>query len=364
MTTHQSLFTEIVHQPHWQKLMRTGSFMLAGDIGGTNSNFGVMEISTKKPILCLSLHAKSQTIKNFSELCSVIVEHLIKRYNLTVTRLCIGVAGVIGQQRTQVKPTNLTIVLDTHELIQAIPQLTQCTLINDFEAVGLGLDSIDPAAVVTINPGKGVNGAQKACIGAGTGLGKVALFLDKHSQHYLPLASEGGHADCSAQSEQEYAFFKFLQERDDRVYPVSWERVLSGNGISSLYQFLGETKTYLHTSVHEEIRTTGFKPDLISRYSHEDKHCYDTFVMYTIFYARCAKNFALDVLAQNGLYISGGIAAKNLSLFTTEQFREHFFASSKQSNILHDIPLFVITDYNISLYGAAMFFILRDQGIL
>lgn len=353
---------EITYIPHWQQLIATGSFMLAGDIGGTNSNFGVMEMSGPFPKLCISLHSKSQKVADFRALIIQILEHLSRKYNLIITRTCWGAAGVIGKQRSHVKPTNLSVVIDTQELMRDTP-LQQCLLINDFEAVALGIDHIDPSAIVTISPGEGIPGAQKACIGAGTGLGKVALLWSKSQQRYFPIASEGGHADCSAQSDQEYNFFKFLQRKLGNC-PVSWEDVLSGNGISDMYRFLGEEQSYLPTAVYEEIKLTGFKPDLISRYAHEDARCHDTFTMYTTFYARCAKNFALDVLAQNGLYIAGGIASKNVALFTAEQFRKNFFMCGKQSALLHNIPLFVITDYNISLYGAAEFLMLHDKGMI
>lgn len=363
MPTNKSInIEEITYIPHWQQLIAQGNFMLAGDIGGTNSNFGVMEISGPGPRLCMSLHSKSQHVTDFKVLLVHILERLSTKYNLTITRTCWGAAGVIGKQRSHVKPTNLSIAIDTQELMRDT-RLQECILINDFEAVALGIDHIDPRALVTISPGQSVHGAQKACIGAGTGLGKVALLWSVHEQRYVPMASEGGHADCSAQNEQEYKFFTFLQ-RTLGSCPVSWEDVLSGNGISALYRFLGEEQSYPHTPLYEEIKLTGFKPDLISRYAHEDTQCRDTFTMYTTFYARCAKNFALDVLAQNGLYIAGGIAAKNVALFTSEHFRNNFFMCGKQSELLRNIPLFVITDYNVSLYGAAEFLMLHDKGVL
>jgi glucokinase len=361
-TTKSISLEEITYIPHWQKLIKTGAFMLAGDIGGTNSNFGVMEISGPSPLLCISLHSKSQQMISFRDLLISILQHLSRKYNLLITRTCWGAAGVIGRQRSHVKPTNLSVAIDTNELMRDTP-LQECILINDFEAVALGIDHIAPNDVVTISSGLGIHGAQKACIGAGTGLGKVALLWSRHQQRYFPIASEGGHADCSAQNEQEYNFFTFLKRTLGNC-PISWENVLSGDGISAIYRFLGEEQTYHHTAVYEEIRLTGFKPDLISRYAHEDARCRDTFTMYTTFYARCAKNFALDVLAQNGLYIAGGIAAKNVALFTEESFRNNFFMCGKQSALLRNIPLFVITDYNVSLYGAASFLSLHDQGMI
>lgn len=354
---------EVTYIPHWQQLISTGTFVLAGDIGGTNSNFGVMETSGHSPRLCMSIHSKSQKVASFRTLLTDILQHLATTYNLVITRTCWGAAGVIGKERSHVKPTNLSLGIDTHELMRGT-SLQECILINDFEAVGLGIDHIDPASIITISAGQGIPGAQKACIGAGTGLGKAALLWSNHQQRYFPMASEGGHADCAAQSDEEYNFFTFLKAQQKRTCPISWEDVLSGNGITALYHFLGTTQAYKTTPISQEIAATGFQPDLISRYAGEDEQCCDTFRMYTTFYARCAKNFALDVLSQNGLYIAGGIAAKNVGVFTAQQFKDNFFMCGKQSELLRNIPLFVVTNYNVSLYGSAAFLMLRDQGVI
>ena len=77
-------------------------------------------------------------------------------------------------------------------------------------------------------------------------------------------------------------------------------------------------------------------------------------------YARFAKTFALDALATGGLYIAGGIAAHNVPLFESETFINEFLSCGKQKVLLSMIPIYVIADYNVSLYGAAEFMRLED----
>jgi len=356
-------FNEVTYDTSWLERRQTGTFMLAGDIGGTNSNFGLIEVIQHRPFLRASFHVKSKLVQDYQEVTLFLLEHIKSTYGMIITRACWGAAGVLFPERLQVKPTNLSVTIDAHK-VRENSSLEELILINDFEAVGLGLDCISPSSIIPINTGKPRPSAQQACIGAGTGLGKTALLWNRHLHRYLPIASEGGHADCAAQNEQESALFTFIQKTRNYGCPISWEDVLSGYGISDIYQFLGTINAYPATPLSIEIQATGFQPDLISHYAQKDQRCYDAFVMYIKLYARCAKNFALDVLSLNGIFIAGGIAAKNIPLFQTGHFMQEFTKCGKQSGLLQDIPLSIIADYNISLYGAAQYLILHDQGIV
>lgn len=343
-------------------LPRQGLFFLAGDIGGTNSNFGILETSGK-PRLVVSFHVKSQLITDYTQLTQELCAYIKNTYDIIIQDACFGAAGIVSENRHYVKPTNLAVVLDAHAIKKAAG-LRTFLLINDFEAVALGLDFIAPGAIIVVNRGKPRGHAHKACIGAGTGLGKVALFWNNAAKCYVPVASEGGHADCAGQTADDVEFFNFSKSIRNTESPVSWEDVLSGNGIAALYQFLGTQKNYPETEISKEIAHNRFEPDKISLYSKEDLRCKDTFLLYARFYARCAKNFALETLALNGLYIAGGIAAKNISIFHNPLFMEEFKKCGKYGTLLSEVPVYVIADYDISLYGAYEFMRLHNLGIL
>jgi len=337
------------------------NIFFVADIGGTNSNFGICALFNKKLFLCNSFHAPSQKIADYTRFIQLLLEHIATSHHREVRYGCIGAAGALMQERTWVKPTNLSTTIDT-QAIQHATNLQELFLINDFEAVGLGIPYLEPDAIVTIRKGMPQPKSQQAAIGAGTGLGKVALLWDHDKHMYIPLSSEGGHADCSAQTETETSLFKFIQDEQKTNCPVSWETVLSGNGLSRIYRFLGTHKNYQSTTIANEIQETGFKPDRISHYAQQDQQCHDTFKFYKTFYARCAKNFALDALSLNGMYIAGGIAAHNINLFKEPEFYEEFTRCGKQKELLSNMPLYVIVDYNISLYGAAAY-ILFQRGL-
>ena len=103
------------------EMSESGLFFLAGDIGGTNSNFGVFQISdAARPQLLVSLHAKSQQVADYGELAAYIKEYCFVKYHIIFYQVCIGVAGVVAHDRATAQPTNIAVTLDAHSFAQAL----------------------------------------------------------------------------------------------------------------------------------------------------------------------------------------------------------------------------------------------------
>jgi len=340
-------------------------YLLVGDIGGTNSNFGVLQIINKTAVLILSLHTQSQEINSFSMVIHDLLTYLKSQYNLNFSSLCLGAAGVISASHDRVKPTNLNFIIDIHDIIQTTG-LKNVVLINDFEAVGYGIDEIDKKSLVIINKGTPRNLGVKGIIGAGTGLGKSFFVWSTGEQRYLLLPSEGGHADFAAQDQLDVDLIRFIRQSKQQSLnsdAISFEKVLSGEGIKHIYSFLATNKSYEPTSATQVIKQNGLHPDIIFKFWQDDPRCHDTFVWYAKLYARVAKNFSLDTLALGGIYIAGGIASKNESLFKLDVFMQEFTNCPKQKYLLSQIPITLITDYNVSLFGAARYLLLKTPGL-
>jgi glucokinase len=351
---------EVMYVDHFE---REYPFFLAGDIGGTNSNFGLFSLVPERPVLVLSLHYKSKEISDFTQFMKEVVDYLASQYDLTFDSACLGAAGIVFPHRVSARPTNLSLEINTNQ-IKKVTGLKDLFLINDFEAVALGIELLAPKSIVPLNQdAKYHKHANRAFIGAGTGLGKGMLLWHRDAKRYLPLASEGGHADAVFHSEKEFALGRFIHDTYVKC-PVSWEMVLSGAGIQKIYHFLGTLNAYPETQYSREIAEKDFDPDRISFYADHDPKSKDTFDMYRTFYARACKNFVLEALALDGIYIAGGIAAKNRGLFFDPLFMEEFVKCGKQSKQLQEIPVLLITDYNVSLYGAVVAAQLRKKGEL
>ncbi len=351
---------EVMYVDH---IDREYPFFLAGDIGGTNSNFGIFSLGPDKPVLVMSVHYKSKEITDFTLFMQEVIEYLKTQYDLTFDSACLGAAGIVYPHRIAAWPTNLSVEINTNK-IKKVTGLKELFLINDFEAVALGIELLDSKDIVSINKkATHYKHANRAFIGAGTGLGKSMLLWHRDEKRYLPMASEGGHADAVFHSPKEFALSRFIHDTYVKC-PVSWEMVLSGKGIQMIYKFLGTINEYPETKYTREIAQKDFHPDRISFYAENDLHSKDTFDMYRTFYARACKNLVLESLALDGIYIAGGIASKNKQLFFDPLFMKEFIKCGKQSKRLAEVPVLLITDYNVSLYGAVVAAQLREEGEL
>lgn len=329
--------------------------VMGADIGGTNSNFGIFQSTNGNLVLILSLHFKSQDVTSFTDLIKDILDYLKQKYGITIKHAGFAAAGVVSEDHNYAKPTNLDVAIDAKEILQKTG-LKCAFIINDFEIIGHGFNRIAKKDLVLVNEGKPPKRANKAIVGAGTGLGKCILTWNEERGRYMPLASEGGHADFAAQDQLEIDLIKFIQTTENFTCDVSWEDVLSGNGIRRIYRFFDYIKNGKKLG-----KDNGPHPDEIFNSRHDNEQSMKTFRLYTKLYARCAKNFALDALALSGVYIAGGIAAKNLPLFELPEFMDEFINCGKQQELLKEVPIYVITDYNISLYGAAEYMVLENM---
>ncbi len=208
-------------------------------------------------------------------------------------------------------------------------------LINDFTAQAHGCRMFGPSKSFQVLPGDMDPSRTQAVIGAGTGLGKAALIPDGRGG-YLVGASEGGHAAFPFLGRDEFDFQRFAMEATAEPYP-RWETVVSGLGLSLLHAF--------HTG--ERVSPAEAAAALTLECPVAD--------WFARFYGRACRDFVLEVLALGGLYVSGGVAARNPLLLAHPAFREEFRFSATHSALLESIGVRAVHDESAGLWGAAAF---------
>lgn len=333
------------------------SYVLGVDIGGTNTNLAVAGIKNLNPIILFSLNFNTKKLDSLVPAVENTLTYAKSNYDIDVDTACIGAAGVVSSSNDFVELTNAGWNVSSKELTNKT-SLTSAFILNDFQTIGYSVNLLDPNNSNDIFQVKsGIKDfrsttATKAIVGAGTGLGKSILTYDKHFKAYIPIPSEGGHEDFPPQNDLEMQLVKFIKKLRGISQPLSYEELLSGRGIEGIYLFLRNTQESSSTQYTNEIDNVDDKASLISKYKDIDETCKKTFSLFTRFYARCAKNFVLDTLAIGGLFIAGGIAAKNKEIFTSNEFFEEFENAYRRSNIMKNIPINVIINYDVSLYGA------------
>lgn len=304
---------------------------LCGDIGGTNANLCIADYSHG---IVITDEARKPT-SEYSDFSDLILNYL-ENTSSTPNAACFAVAGPVKNQR--VKMTNANLVVDAKE-ISSKTGIENVLIINDFDAVGYATNVLDSEEIIIINKGRPIKKGVKAAIGAGTGLGKSILIHDSKVNAYLPYSSEGGHTDFPILVPEEIVL---LEEFNHPNY----EDLLSGKGLVNLYKALQKIKY--------PQETPNLSAKEISANQHSSPCCRETFKWFVKFYARCAKNFSIDLLATGGIYLAGGIAASNSDMFD-ETFMEEFTRHPLQQfrEILQNIPVTLIKNYGISLKGAA-----------
>ncbi|MBS3105686.1 glucokinase [Candidatus Woesearchaeota archaeon] len=327
-----------------------GSFLLAGDVGGTNTSLGVFGIKNARAEFLMSFHFSSPKLKNLSEAVNEVMGYLRDERRISISKACFGIAGTITPNGDFAKVTNLNWDVDRKDLLEKT-KLTQILLINDFEAIGYGINIVKEKDVFTIRKAKKIPKAPIVVIGAGTGLGKKTLIYDKHSKAYAPIPSEAGHCDFPAQAKEELELVNFVKRKEKTKASVSYEQVLSGKGLANIYSFLRKTGDYRVTKYTKEIDKSKNWPELISKYRSADKTCKAAFGIFKANYAKFAKNCALGALAYGGVYIAGGIAPKNRDIFD-KRFIRIFEDNHKMQRVLKKMPIYLILNYNAGLLGA------------
>ncbi|UCF49622.1 MAG: glucokinase [Thermoplasmatales archaeon] len=346
-------------------------YVLGIDIGGTNTNLGIAGVENSKPFLLFTQNYKTIQLDSLVPAIQKTLAFAKNKYNIEVDFACIGAAGVVSPSCDSAELTNVEWNLCSKELINKT-SLNKVTIINDFQTIGYGLnllDSNNTKDIFQVRSKKSDIGSlneTKIILGAGTGLGKSILTYDKNFNAYIPIPSEGGHADFPAQNNLEMKLIEYVKTLRGISQPISYEELLSGRGLESIYLFIRDTKASKETKYTKDIDNAIDKASLISKYKNLDETCKETFHLFTKFYARCAKNFVLDTLARGGLYIAGGIAAKNKEIFTSKEFTTEFENAYNRYDLLKTIPISVIVNYDVSLYGAcyaAMYELLNNKNL-
>ena len=328
--------------------------ILAGDIGGTKTILQVSEYADGKLAPVVEKRYESQQFDTFERVLTRFYSEFDFRHG-DIKSACVGVAGPVSQSlsRTKSKVTNLPWKLDSADLEEQF-SIQHFRLINDFQAVGYGVQCLTENDVVILQAGRSAEKETKAVIGAGTGLGQAILVWDDEQNSYKVMPSEAGHCSFSPTTERERRLLEYLSKRNPFV---SLEQVVSGPGITNIYHFLNQEKT----SIPGEIllsanNSVDITPSIVNKALQEnDPVALEALDIFLNAYGAAAGNLALTVAATGGVYIAGGIAPKIIEKMKNGSFVAAFNAKSKMKSWLESIPVYLVINEKIGLLGAADF---------
>ncbi|MEM8778144.1 MAG: glucokinase [Cyanobacteria bacterium P01_G01_bin.49] len=342
------------------------TMLLAGDIGGTKTILRLVNSETPVNQNQLpeqnTLYEKAYPSQNFADLVPIVQQFYQEaKQNLSQTisveNACFGIAGPVVDNT--VKLTNLSWSLTGDRLQQEL-SLNKVTLINDFAAISHGILGLTDEDLYTLQDVKPDPQETMAVLGAGTGLGEGFLIRIETGNYHV-FSSEGSHGDFAPRTQLEFDLLTYIQQKDS-LSRVSIERVVSGMGISTIYQFLRDRTPEKESSTLKEIYTNWKKDktvDLAAEVSkaaseNDDSLCQQAMNLFISAYGAEAGNLALKLLPYGGLYVAGGIAPKILPLIKKGTFIESFQAKGRMISLLKQIPIYIILNPKVGLIGAAL----------
>jgi glucokinase len=320
--------------------------ILAGDIGGTKTILGLFEEAGPN---LNALSSGEYRTTHFSSLEEIIAAFLGPERSESVHAACFGVAGPVVSGRAML--TNLGWSIEEAALAAALPA-ADIALINDVQATAIGALHLELNELHVLNEGaKRTEPANIAVIAAGTGLGEGFLFWD--GTRYHAGASEGGHVDFAPRNATECELLRVLRVRLGRH--VSYERLLSGSGLTAIYQFAREHSGRAEPPWLSARLANGDVAAVIAdaALAGDDSVCKAALECFVEIYGAEAGNLALKVLALGGVFVAGGIAPKILAEIRRGAFMRAFTAKGRFAPLLSTIPVKIVLNRTAALLGAA-----------
>jgi glucokinase len=323
--------------------------ILAGDTGGTKTLLALFDGGAMV----------RDEIFHCAEFASLeaIVAHFLGDSAPALTAAAFGVAGpVLGRGLEQAaKITNLPWSITARGLAAQLGGIP-VALLNDLQATALGALVLPADAFAVLQPAQaGIADGTIAVIAPGTGLGEALLVHDGGGYRALP--SEGGHADFAPTTDEEIELLRYLRVR--HAGHVSYERVLSGDGLGDLYGFCrasgrfgapGDEPGWLTQAIAAGDRNAAIAQAGLAG---KDPACARAVAMFAEILGGEAGNLALRGLTTGGVVIGGGIPPKLLPALTAGGLIERFNDKGRFAPWTRGLGVRVCLEPRAALFGAA-----------
>lgn len=331
---------------------------LSADVGGTNLNLGL--VTRRGGVFQLLLQRKFPTAAERS-LHEPVLRFLEEGRSLGIVppaAACVSGAGPVQEGRIVL--TNAPWGVDGPALEQLLGIPVQ--VVNDFTALSHGVLLLNPGDPDQLRPIPHPDGSHPAAdpdgtvliVGAGTGLGVGCVVRGGGPPRVLP--SEGGHIGLPITGEATLDLWRYL--RGQFPGPPGAESAVSGPGLAALLSFLVQTGRVPKSASVEAIlaRNPAEQPEAIATGAAADPACGRAMDLFVELYARVCADLCTVFLPTGGLFLAGGIAAKNEQRFLANDRFMRSFESNYRGHIntlVRATPIHIVRDYNVSLYGAA-----------
>ncbi len=305
---------------------------LFADIGGTNARFarwtaaaGLAPISRRPADDFASLPEAAEAFERTQP----------DRARRAALAIALQIRGA------RLRMTNRAWSFEVQELRRALG-VDELRLVNDFVAAAAGLPALgdgDAAVVRAGSPGLG----HRLLIGPGTGLGAAAL-LDAGSALERVLASEAGHMGFAGHDPALERLREVVRTRWTRV---SWERLLSGEGLGVLHAWQRGADEVLAA------------PQVSALVADGDRAATEAARWFSRLLGAFAGDLCLAFGADGGVWLTGGALDGLGAGFDRAAFLEAFDDKGRYAARQREVPVHHVLAHDLAFRGLER--IVRDN---
>jgi glucokinase len=305
--------------------------IIAADVGGTKTRLVVADTDRPEDVLYEARY-NSGDFDGFEPLLKSFIEES-GCDNRHLAALSLAFPGVVNGAEARL--TNLPWTI-SKEALQDEFGVEQIHFMNDFQASALGTAHLMVQDLICLNPGVHNNEATRVAVGAGTGLGVSWMICNGADSR--AWSTEGGHVDFAPVDEQQIELLRFLIKRHGHV---SYERLLSGEGLVALYEFCSgnEAGEIDAAWVHAEAENNN---EAASR----------AMSLFVRIYGAFVGNMALLFKPEGGIYITGGIAAKIISWMQSDDFIAAYLNKGRMRTVAEQMSVYLVINERVGVIGA------------
>lgn len=323
--------------------------VLAADVGGTKTILAFYDL-TAEGLRLQRQHRYAS--REWPCLDQMLTDFLQRegpdRIPTRLASACFAVAGPVQQGLAHL--TNLDWVVDQQQLAQSLG-LSAVEVVNDIAVLVYGLPRLQPGMAVELQAGEPQPGGTVAILSLGTGLGMAMGISTPTGLCSCP--SEGGHQEFSPCNTREWQLRQWLMA-DLGLERLSVERVASGTGLGHIGRWLLGT----HPAPHPlKTQLTDSTVDLPARVAagaaQGDALCQDALALWTEVCGTAAANLLLTSLCTGGLWLAGGVTAKQLPQLRSPRFLQRVQRVGRFQPLAAKVPIQALVAPETGLFAAA-----------
>ncbi|MCL4675768.1 MAG: glucokinase [Pararhodobacter sp.] len=300
---------------------------LVADIGGTNTRVALADSGV----------LRQGSIRRYANagrgsLAEILRGYLAETATSETTGVCVAAAGPVRDGVARM--TNLDWTITAQDLAE-VGGTARVAILNDLQAQGQALSSLDPRHLRSLLPGRpAAPEASRLVVGAGTGFNAAPVHHSAAGTHVAP--SECGHIHLPQHGDQEQALARHLA-RKHGIATV--EEVLCGRGLVALH----------HWTSGQDLSSDA----LIDALAAGDAAARETGALYARIMGRVLASLALVHLPYGGIFLIGGIARAMAPHLLDLGMAQSFAQMGRFSDLMAEFPVQVIEDDYAALLGCA-----------